>query len=149
MNGWNDTRGSSRSTTSQLLLALLGGNLLAVLCVAAFRPFDGAGGDSVDSLVLTVGVLSLIVAGLLFLASGIRRDTRRWWMVTALLNVLQVGRLIPAIAAIAAWPDGAPLGGVVWGFFVVPSLGLLSAVGIVMTVLKFSKSRRRRLPRAA
>jgi hypothetical protein len=130
-----------------MLFALLAGNLFAVLAVVVFKPsFSGL--DPQDSLVLGAGVLSLVALGLLFLASAMRRGASSWWIVVHATNAAQVGRLIPAVAAIAAWSDGAPLTGAFWAYVFVPFLGLLSAVGLVMTWRELRKSRRRRLARA-
>ena len=145
-----DSRDSAHSTTTQLLFALLTGNLLAVFCVGAFRPFGTPVGFSAASnLILSVGVLSLVAAGLLFLASGMRRRSAPWWIVTTGLNVIHVGRLIPAIVAIAGWAETENLAGIFWTFVFVPFLGVLAAVGVVMTMREARKGRRRRLSHAA
>ena len=50
-----DSRDAASSTTTQLLFGLLAGNLLAILCVGAFRPFGNAAGLSTSAnLVLKV-----------------------------------------------------------------------------------------------
>lgn len=145
-----DSRDAAHSTTTQMLFALLTGNLLAVFCVGAFRPFGSAvGGSAASNLVLTVGVMSLVAAGLLFLAWGMRRRSTPWWIVTIGANLIHVVRLIPAIVAIAGWAETEELGGLFWTFAFVPFLGVLAAVGVVMTTREVRKGRRRRLSHAA
>ena len=145
-----DSRDAPHSTTTQLLFMLLAGNLLAVFCVGAFRPFGGSAGSSTASnLVLTVGVMSLVAAGLLFLAWGMRRRSTPWWIVTIGLNVLHVARLIPAIVAIGGWAETDQFAGIFWMFVFVPFLGVLAAIGVIMTVREVRKGRRRRLSHAA
>jgi hypothetical protein len=148
MSAQYESRDAAHSITSQMLFGLLAGNLLAVLCVLAFKPLPQSSFDFNDNQVLGVGVLSLVSLGLLFLASAMRRGGRSWWTVAMALNLVQVGRLLPAVIAIAAW-TGDGFAGLFWSFLFVPFLGLLSAVGIVMTVRELRKSRRRRLARAA
>jgi hypothetical protein len=145
-----DSRDAPHSTTTQLLFALLTGNLLAVFCVGAFRPFGTPVGTSTASnLVLTVGVMSLVAAGLLFLAWGMRRRSTPWWIVTIALNLVHVARLIPAIVAIAGWAETEQFAGIFWTFVFVPFLGVLAAIGVIMTVREGRKGRRRRLSQAA
>ena len=145
-----ESRDSAHSITSQLIFGLLFGNLVAVLGVVAFRPFPGPlGFDDQASLVLGVGVLSLVSSGLLFLASAIRRRVTSWWAVAIALNVAQISRLIPAIVAIPTWADDAQVAGMFWAFMFVPFLGVLSAVGLVMTLREARKGRRRRPAHAA
>ena len=139
----------SASTTSRLIFGLLAGNLLAVLCVAAFRSSAspiGIGNE--NDLVMAVGVMSLVAAGLLFLASAMPRRSRPWWTVTIALNVMQFARLIPAVVVVAAGSDAGTWAGLVWTLVFVPLLGVLSAVGLVMTLREVRRSRRRRLARA-
>lgn len=142
-----DSRDAACSITSQMLFALLAGNLFAVLAVIVFTP-SFAGLNPQDTLVLGVGVLTLVSLGLLFLASAMRRGGSAWWIVVGTTNVAQIGRLIPAVVAIASWSDAAQLTGAFWAYFFVPFLGLLAAVGVVMTWRELRKSRRRRLARA-
>jgi len=144
MTAPHDSRDSA-STTSRLIFGLLAGNLLAVLCVAAFRSSVapiGIGNE--NDLVMAVGVMSLVAAGLLFLASAMPRRSRPWWAVTIALNVMQFARLIPAVVVVAA----GTWAGLVWTLVFVPLLGVLSAVGLVMTLREVRRSRRRRLARA-
>ena len=150
MSSFYESRDSAHSITSQLIWGLLFGNLLAVFGVIAFRPFPGPLGlDQQESLVLSVGVLSLVTSGLLFLVSAVRRRAKSWWIVTFALNVTQFGRLIPAVAAIADWAENGEIAGMFWAFMFVPLHGLLSAVGIIMTLREARKARRRRLSHAA
>jgi hypothetical protein len=150
MSARHGLHATSHRTTSQLLVALLTANLLAILCVLAFHPFSGpAGFDQESSLVLTVGVMSLVATGLLFLASAMQRDATPWRVVALALNVTQIGRLIPAVIAIGAWARAGEWAGLVWAILFVPFLGVLSAVGLVMTVSEVRRGRRRRLVRAA
>jgi hypothetical protein len=150
MSAFHESRDSAHSTTSQLIFGLLFGNLLAVLGVLGFRPFPGLHGLGAQaSLVLAVGVLSLVASGLLFLASALRRSATSWWIVAVALNVTQIGRLIVAVAAIAAWAEMGEITGLFWAFLFVPLLVLLSAVGVVMTLREARKARRRRLSHAA
>ena len=145
MSASHDSRDSS--TTSQLLFGLLAGNLLAFFCVVAFRPFSAVSSGTEADLVM-VGVLNLVAAGLLFLASALRRRGTPWWIAVLALNVTQIGRLVPAVVAIAALADGSDWTGLFWSFLLVPFLGVLSAVGLVMTLREARRSRRRRLARA-
>jgi hypothetical protein len=147
MSAPHDSPDSAHSITSQMLFALLAGNLLAVLAVVLFKP-SLTGLDPQDTLVLGVGVLSLVALGLLFLASAMRRGASGWWIVVCATDVAQTGRLIPAVAAIASWSGGAAPMGLVWAYLFVPFLGLLSAVGLVMTWRELRKLRRRRFARA-
>ena len=144
-----ESRDSAHSITSQLLSALIAGNLLAALCLLPFNPFPTTSIDFVDMLVLSVGAISVVALALLFLASTIRRAAPGWWTVAVLLNVTQVTRLAPAVMFIAAWPADSGVGNVFWALVYVPVLSLLTAVGMVMTVREARKSRRRRLARAA
>jgi hypothetical protein len=150
MSASYDSRDAAQSTTSQLLFGTLFGNLIAVLGVIAFRPFpDGGGMDGQSSLILAVGVMSLVTAALLFLASAMRRRATPWWIVVFALNVTQIARLVPAVVAIATWTEAGEWAGIVWAFVFVPFLGILSAVGLVTTLREARKGRRRRLARAA
>jgi Na+/melibiose symporter-like transporter len=147
MSVHDDSRDSAHSITAQMLFALLAGNLFAVLAVVVFKP-SFAGLDPQDTFELGVGVLSLVSLGLLFLASAMLRGASGWWIVVCATNVAQIVRLIPAVAAIPSWSEGAQLTGMFWAYLFVPFLGLLSAVGLVMTWRELRKSRRRRLVRA-
>jgi len=149
MSVQHDSRDSAHSITSQIIFALLAGNLLAVILVVAFKPFSQASLDFSDNLVLGVGVLSLVSLGLLFLASAMRRGGTGWWTVALALNIAQVGRLIPAVIATAVWVEEGNMAGLFWAYLFVPFLGLLAGVGLVMTGRELRKSRRRRLARAA
>ena len=140
-----ESRDSAHSITSQLLSALMAGNLLAGLCLLPFNPFPTTSIDFIDTLVLSVGAVSVVTLGLIFLASTMRRAAPGWWAVALLLDVTQVARLVPAVMFIAAWPADSATGNVFWAFVYVPFLSLLAAVGIVMTWRELRKSRRRRL----
>jgi hypothetical protein len=145
-----DSRDAAQSTTSQMLFGTLFGNMIAVLAVLAFQPFPGPGGmDGQASLILTVGVMSLVAAGLLFLASAMRRRTMPWWVLAFVMNVTQIARLVPAVVAIATWTEPGDYAGMMWSFLFVPFLGVLSAVGLVATLREARKGRRRRLARVA
>jgi len=151
----HEERDSRGSTTARLVLALLVGNVCATLAVAAFRPFPGQGGFLEDgghlNMVLTAGTLSLVSSGLLFMLSALRRGQRAWWTVATVVNVAQIGRLGPALAAISLWPqdpDGGP-GLALWGFIAVPIFAVLALLGIIVMVRQRRRSQRRRLRRAA
>ena len=145
MSAFYESRDSAHSITSQLIWGLLSGNIVATLGVVAFRPFPGPlGFDQQASLVLGVGVLSLVSSGLLFLASAVRRRVATWWAIAFALNVIQIGRLIPAIVAIAVWDEDGGVTRMFWSFVFVPLLGILAAVGLVMTIREARKGRRRR-----
>lgn len=145
-----DSRDATHSTTSQMLFGLLFGNVIAVLCVVAFRPYPGPGGlDRESTLVFSVLVASIIAVSLLFLVSTVRRRAGAWWIAALALNLTQVLRLIPAAAAIAVSSEKGQLAEALWAFLFVPFLALLAAVGIVMTVRQVRRARRRRLPYAA
>ena len=144
-----ESRAAAHSMTSKLLSALMAGNLLAFLCFLPFNPFPNTHLDFIDTVVLSVGALSLVAMGLLCLVATMRRGAPAWWAVAILLNATQVVRLVPAVIVIAAWPADNVVGNVFWAFVYMPFLILLTAVGIVMTVRKARKSHRRRLARAA
>jgi hypothetical protein len=144
-----ESRDSPHSTTSQLILGLLFGNVLSILAVLAFRPFDLNGIDAQGTLVFTVGVISLVTSALLFLAAAVRRRGSIWWTLALVLNLLQMARLVVGVVAIAAWPKPEELAAMVWSFLFVPLLGVLSAVGVVVTAREIRKLRRRRLSHAS
>lgn len=147
MSAQLESRDSAYSITSQLLFGLLFGNLLAILAVIAFRPFDPA--DYQSHLVLLIGALSLVSAALLFLAATMRRRTFWWWGIAVALDAVQFMRLLLAIVILAAWePQGEPPR-MVWLFVFVPFVGILAALGVVMTLRELRKGRRRRLSHAA
>lgn len=147
MSAQYDSRDAAHSTTSQLLFGSLFGNMIAVLCVIAFRPFDAASGQA--RLILGVGVLSLVAVGLLCLASVMRRRAKPWWIAMIALNVTQIARLVPAVVAIGTWAGTADFAGVIWSFLFVPFIAFLSALGVVTTLREVRKGRRRRLAHAA
>ena len=135
----HEERDSRGSTTARLVFALLAGNVCATVAVAAFRPFPGQGGFLEDgghlNMVLTAGTLSLVSSGLLFMLSALRRGHRAWWTVVTAVNVVQIGRLGPALAAISLWPQDRMAGrGRLWGFVAVPVFGVLASLGIIVTV---------------
>src|SRR6185503_5099300 len=135
MSAHYDSRDAAHSTTSQLLFGTLFGNMIAVLCVIAFRPFNDDGGlNGQSSLILAVGVMSLVAAALLFLASAMRRRAVPWWIVVLALNATQIARLVPAVVAIATWSEAGDWAGMIWSFLFVPFLGILAAVGLVTTL---------------
>jgi hypothetical protein len=142
MSVQHHSRGSAHGVTSQMLFVLLAGNLFAVIVVLAFRPFPSSELDHNGDLVLSVGMLSLVALGLLFLASAMQRGARGWWIVALALNVAQVGRLVPVVIAVAAWNDGGDVTGLFWAYLFAPFLGLLAAVGVVMTARELLKPRR-------
>jgi hypothetical protein len=149
MSASDDSRDSAHSTTSQLLFGQLFGNVIAVLAAIAFRPYPGPGGPNREStLVFSVLLASLVAASLLFLASAVRRRATPWWIVSLALNLTQVARLVPAVVVIAFWSETSQVAAALWAFLFVPFLGLLAAVGIVMTLREARRSRRRRLARA-
>src|ERR1041384_7549490 len=104
-----ESRDSPYSTTSQLIFGLLFGNVVSILAVIAFRPFSMNGADQQTTLVLAVGVISLVTASLLFLAAAVRRRGSVWWTLALVLNVLQMGRLIVSVVAIGGWDKPADL----------------------------------------
>ena len=150
MRGQFDLSDSTRSLTSQLLFGLLFGNAIALLIVVAFGAGAGPSGiDKQESAVLAVGVLSLLSVALPFLASAMRRDGTPWWIVTIALNVIQLARLVPAIMAIGAWPGGSWTGAI-WTLLLLPFFGVLTGLGVALSLRTVHRSRRRRrLARAA
>ena len=144
-----ESRDSPHSTTSKMIFGLLLGNVIAILAVIAFRPSYVDGLDAEGSLVLAVGVMSLITAALLFLAAAVRRRGSIWWILALVLNLLQMTRLIVAVVAITGWDPSSAMAAMLWSFLFVPLLGLLSAVGLVLTVREIRKMRRRRLSHAS
>ena len=144
-----ESRGSPHSTTSQLIFGLLFGNVLSILAVIAFRPFDLDGADAQDTLVFTVGVMSLVTSALLFLAAAVRRRGSIWWTLALILNLLQMARLVVGVVAIAGWPKPEEMTAMLWSFLFVPLLGVLSAVGVVVTAREIRKLRRRRFSHAS
>ena len=150
MSAHYDSRDAAHSTTSQMLFGALFGNMIAVLAVIGFHPFPGSDGlNGQASLLLAVGIMNLVAAGLLFLASAMRRRTLSWWVVMFAMNAAQIARLVPAVVAIATWTEPGDYAGIMWSFLFVPFLGILSAVGLVTTVREARKGRRRRLARVA
>ena len=141
-----EPRDSAHGITAQLIFGLLFGNVLAVLAVIPFHPFEPT---EQGPLVLVVGVLSLLITGLLFVVSAVRRSGSFWWALAVGLNMLQLTRLIVSVVVIGAWAIQSEFASIVWAFLFVPILGILSAVGIVMTVREIRKGRRRRLSQAA
>ena len=143
-----ESRDSARSTTSQLIFGLLFGNVLSFVGVFGFRPFGSAGLDEHGALLIANGVISLVTSGLLFVAAAVRRRGSIWWVLALVLNLLQMARLIVGVIAIAGWADPAEMAANLWSLIFVPLLGLLSAIGLVMTLREFRKVRRRRLSHA-
>jgi len=131
------------------LFALLAGNLLAIVCVLASLPFPRTSVDLAGEQVMYVGTLTLIAMGLAFAAYAVRRGGTLWWAVAMALNVVQIGRLVPAIVAIAIWAGQSAVEGLFWALVFVPFLGVLSVIGVLTTRRELRKSRRRRLVRAA
>jgi hypothetical protein len=150
----HEERESTSGTTARLVSALLVGNGLATVAVAAFRPFPGQNGFLGDAgylnMLLTAGTLSLVASGLLFMLSALRRGHPTWWTVLTAVNVVQVCRLGPALLAISMWPEDGGLPRLLWGFIAVPMLGVLASLGIVVSLREMRRrSKRRRLSRAA
>ena len=105
MSAPHDSRDSANSTTSRLIFGLLAGNLLAVLYVGAFRSSAGPIGiGNEDDLVVAVGVMSLVAAGLLFLASAMPRRSGPWWSVAIALNVTQFAPAVVATPKLGTGP---------------------------------------------
>lgn len=144
-----ESRDSPSSTTSQLIFGLLFGNVFSVLAVFAFRPIGPDGFDEHGALVIAVGVMSLVTAGVLFVAAAVRRRGSMWWTLALALNLLQATRLTAAVVAIAGWGDSTELTSVLWSFLFVPLLALQAAIGLVVTVRELRKLRRRRLSHAS
>jgi len=144
-----DARDSSQSVTSQMLFSLLAGNLLAVICVLASLPFPRTGVDLAGEQVTYVGALTLVAMALALAAYAARRGGRLWWTVAMALNLVQIGRLVPAIVAIAIWAGQGASEGIFWALVFAPFLGVLSVIGVLTTRRELRKSRRRRLARAA
>lgn len=146
---FDDGSESPQSLTAQLLYGLLFGNVLAILIVVAFAAGAGLSGPSLqEDAVLAVGILNLFGVALPFLASAMRRGAKPWWIVTMGLNAMQIVRLVPALVAIGAW-GGDSVVGALWTFLFVPFLGVLAALGVVLTVREAGRSRRRRRRRLA
>jgi hypothetical protein len=148
----DEPRDSSGSGTSRLVFAVLAGNVFAAVCVAAFRPFPGQNGFLQNgghlNMVLTSGTMTLVACGLLFLVSAVRRRQRAWWTLLTIVDVVQILRLAPALAAISMWSQEEALTGMLWGFAMVPSFGLLAAVGVIVTLREMRRAKRRRLQAA-
>ena len=148
---FDDASGSPQSLTTQVLYGLMFGNVLAILVVVAFAAGGGLSGLGAQrDAVVAVGILSLFCVTLPFLASAMQRGATPWWTVTTGLNVAQLIRLVPAVVAMGTWGADNWVGAM-WMFLFVPFLGLLAALGIVLTAREVGKlrRRRRRLARAA
>ena len=141
-------RESTGGTTVRLVFGLAAGNVLATVAVAAFRPFPGMYGSLEDgghlNMVLAAGILSLVSSGLLFMLAALRRGHRAWWTVITTVNLVQVGRLVPALAAITLWPEDGGLPVLLWGVIAVPLFSLLASLGIVVAVRQIRRTKRRR-----
>jgi cytochrome c oxidase subunit IV len=149
MSGRFESRDSPHSTTSKMIVGLLLGNVIAILAAIGFGPSNVDGLGPQGSLVLAVGVMSLITAALLFLATAVRRRGSIWWTLALVLNLLQMARLLVAVVAVTGWDPLSAVAAMLWSGLFVPLLGLLSAVGLVMTVREIRKNRRRRLLHAS
>lgn len=144
-----ESHDSPHGTTSKMIVGLLLGNGIAILAVIAFGSSNLDSLDAQETLVLTVGLMSLVAAALLFLAAAVRRRSSIWWTLALVLNLLQVTRLIVGVVAIAGWDPSSAMAAMLWSVLFVPLLGLLSAVGLVMTAREIRKMRRRRLSHAS
>jgi len=149
MSGRFESRDSPHSTTSKMIVGLLLGNVIAILAAIGFGPSNVDGLGPQGSLVLAVGVMSLITAALLFLATAVRRRGSIWWTLALVLNLLQMARLLVAVVAVTGWDPLSAVAAMLWSGLFVPLLGLLSAVGLVMTVREIRKNRRRRMLHAS
>src|SRR6185369_10900374 len=103
MSGRFESRDSPHSTTSKMIVGLLLGNVIAILAAIGFGPSNVDGLGPQGSLVLAVGVMSLITAALLFLATAVRRRGSIWWTLALVLNLLQMARLLVAVVAVTGW----------------------------------------------
>jgi hypothetical protein len=150
MSASHDSRDAGQSTTSRMIFGLLVGNVFAILAIVAYPLANPSANGTGTGLIWVAGMLSLMATALLSLASAMRRGSGPWWVVAVALNLTQVGRLVPAVVAIALWADSGDVAGIFWAFVLVPFLGVLAAVGVVMTLRQLRRSRRsRRLVTAA
>lgn len=145
----HDSRDSPQSVTSQMLFALLAGNLLALVCVLASLPFPRGNSGLAGEQVTYVGVLTLVAVALALIAYAIRRGGRLWWTVAMALNVAQIGRLVPGIVAVVVWAGQGAIEGFFWALVFVPFLALLSVIGVLTMQRELRKARRHRLASAA
>ena len=146
-------RYSGSGITARLVFGLLATNALATtLCMAAFSPIasrESPADEQHLNMVLLAGLLSLVASLSLATLAPRRRRDGTWWTLMTVVNLVQVGRLVPTAAAMTLWPGDAAAGGMLWGVIALPGFGLLAALGLVVTLRGLRQMRRRQLARTA